>query len=729
MRNTKRQESRFESAEPLPDRPGKDPERDDQLGYASFAENLAQAIARITPTDGLVVALYGPWGSGKSTVLNFVEAYLSKESGTGIPTIVRFNPWWFANREDLIRSFFDQLLGQLASPSLLAKSARSAVRELQPLMDVFVSVTDKVPGNLSLLAKGYRATSQSMKALKNANVAELKIKIGKKLQAASSKILVIVDDIDRLSGAEVRDVFRLIKAVGDFPNVTYLLAFDREAVCRMLEPVQGGTGEEYLGKIVQIPFELGTPDRAALHQMLFKRLNAITEATPEALFDQNRWRMLFSESLGRLPKTPRDVVRFTNVLALTYGPVREEVNAIDFIAIEAIRVFLPEVYEVISRNPDMFCEPSWRSIMQSSGERFKKFHDAWFEALTGDGSIKEEYREPLREMLCILFPRVDKIWSDPLSRRTSGQNNTAERFIRDSDAFPIYFRLAVPETSISRAEVIALLSLDEDALATTLVARSQENRRDGISRARATLEVLPDFARDLSQSQSTILVRALLRAGDDLLRADRFKGNLIPPQAWLFSGTLRAVLRNISTSDRSAVLSRAIQESEAVGAIAWTVEVLGHEHGKYGTRDGQERDPLVSAEAVSQLEKEAIWKIRSATNSGAILGAAILPNILLNWQRWTANEEVKDWILKVVQNPKALAQMLESLLSEANSNGNVELRIDPESFRKFIDPSLVRDAVKKLVDEPWLKGNEKTAVEMFLRTYAAHETGEDPYPL
>ena len=49
------------------------------MGYASFAKNLADAIARITPTDGLVLALYGPWGSGKSTVLNFVGSYLDRE--------------------------------------------------------------------------------------------------------------------------------------------------------------------------------------------------------------------------------------------------------------------------------------------------------------------------------------------------------------------------------------------------------------------------------------------------------------------------------------------------------------------------------------------------------------------------------------------------------------------------------------------------------------------------
>lgn len=95
---------RFESAEPLPDRAGTDPDRDDQLGYASFSKNLAQAIARITPTDGLVIALYGRWGAGESTVLNFVESYISRENGSGVPTVVRFNPWWFADRDDLIRT-------------------------------------------------------------------------------------------------------------------------------------------------------------------------------------------------------------------------------------------------------------------------------------------------------------------------------------------------------------------------------------------------------------------------------------------------------------------------------------------------------------------------------------------------------------------------------------------------------------------------------------------------
>jgi predicted KAP-like P-loop ATPase len=138
MSGTNGEKPRFESAEPLPDRPGTNPERDDQLGYASFAKNLAQAIARITPTDGLVIALYGPWGSGKSTVLNFVESYLARENDSGIPTVVKFNPWWFADRNDLIRTFFDQLLGQLARHPMV-RSAGRALGGLSPLVQVLVS--------------------------------------------------------------------------------------------------------------------------------------------------------------------------------------------------------------------------------------------------------------------------------------------------------------------------------------------------------------------------------------------------------------------------------------------------------------------------------------------------------------------------------------------------------------------------------------------------------------
>ncbi len=87
------------------DRPGIDP-KDDLFGHAPFAKGLAGSICRYSSSDGLVLALYGPWGSGKSTVLSYVRHYLEQQAECEQPVVVTFNPWWFSGQENLARAFF-----------------------------------------------------------------------------------------------------------------------------------------------------------------------------------------------------------------------------------------------------------------------------------------------------------------------------------------------------------------------------------------------------------------------------------------------------------------------------------------------------------------------------------------------------------------------------------------------------------------------------------------------
>lgn len=78
------------------DRPSSDP-IEDLFGHAPLAESLTNSICRYSGNDGLVLALYGPWGSGKSTVLSYVRHFLEQRTKEEQPTIVTFNPWWFLN--------------------------------------------------------------------------------------------------------------------------------------------------------------------------------------------------------------------------------------------------------------------------------------------------------------------------------------------------------------------------------------------------------------------------------------------------------------------------------------------------------------------------------------------------------------------------------------------------------------------------------------------------------
>ena len=82
------------------DTPQTDP-ANDAFGYAPFAQKIAKAVCNVPNPHGLVMAVHGPWGSGKSSLLNFVKYYLSDLPKDKQPVVIDFNPWWFSNREHL----------------------------------------------------------------------------------------------------------------------------------------------------------------------------------------------------------------------------------------------------------------------------------------------------------------------------------------------------------------------------------------------------------------------------------------------------------------------------------------------------------------------------------------------------------------------------------------------------------------------------------------------------
>ena len=107
------------------------------------------------------------------------------------------------------------------------------------------------------------------------------------------KIIVSIDDIDRLSEEEIIAVFQLVKALADFPNAVYLLAFDYDVVVRALGTVQHGDGQEYLEKVIQVPFEIPAPSMESIHDALFSKLNGILGDIPDNRWDKATWAELF----------------------------------------------------------------------------------------------------------------------------------------------------------------------------------------------------------------------------------------------------------------------------------------------------------------------------------------------------------------------------------------------------------------------------------------------------
>ena len=90
------------------DNPIKNPE-DDVIGRDVDAREFAQNVLEIDPSEGVVVGVLGPWGSGKTSFINLARNELKKKKNP----ILDFNPWMFSGTAQLVESFFIELASQL----------------------------------------------------------------------------------------------------------------------------------------------------------------------------------------------------------------------------------------------------------------------------------------------------------------------------------------------------------------------------------------------------------------------------------------------------------------------------------------------------------------------------------------------------------------------------------------------------------------------------------------
>ena len=195
------------------DRPLNDP-KDDRLGYAPFAKHLAKILCEMVPSENIVISVNGPWGFGKTTLLNFIEYYLRGiEEGKRIE-VIHFNPWWFSGERDLVTSFFQEMTRSLDPKDATKKKIR---KSLADLCEVVGGVP--IPGSKAIGTLGKKINP------KTKSLHELRGEVEKQLLKAKIRFIVVVDDIDRLMVDEIRNLFKVVKAVANLPNIIYILDF------------------------------------------------------------------------------------------------------------------------------------------------------------------------------------------------------------------------------------------------------------------------------------------------------------------------------------------------------------------------------------------------------------------------------------------------------------------------------------------------------------------------
>jgi predicted KAP-like P-loop ATPase len=711
------------AAELSADRPSTDPAQD-LFGHAPFARTLARAIRGYRGSDGIVLALYGPWGSGKSTVLAYVEHELEQGPAAEQPVVVSFNPWWFSGQEHLARAFLGQLQAVLPAKHAGFKALGNKLSEFGGALGGVADLAGAAFG-IPLGGKVIEAGAKLL-ATKPKDVPALKKAVSALLLEEKKRVLVVIDDIDRLAPDEVRQLFTVIKALADFPYITYLLAFDREVAATAISEQTGLPGDRYLEKIIQVPFELPRVDKTTLRQALFTKLDAVMAGTPHGRFDGGHWTNVFHSGLDPLFTVPRDIVRLTNALSVTYPAVVGEVNPVDFIAIECLRVFLPAVYDAVRTSSDEF------TGYKAAGDHVEKqravaFHDAWL------GRIPEGLRGSTKELMQLLFPRLESVWSNMHYSGDSLQQWRRQLRVCVPDVFSAYFRLSLPDGAVSRAELDSVLQLAMDPLAFAGALRKAAKHKSptGISMARGLLERFMDHVTDeLDVGHAQPVISVLLDMGDELLVAtDRIRGDFDFGNESRVTRIAYHLLKKVEPSQRAPLLTYAMERGQAPRCGQYLFGALVEEVEKAAKGDGQS---LVSAADAGHLKNVWCQRVRLLSQQAQFIDHPGLARLLHGWRHWGGDEEAKAWWAQASSTDEGLLKLIAAFASESTSQTfgeyavRIRLRVNPKGLAFYGDVNAMTARVNDLLDAGKVPEAAVPAARQFVLECARMKEGKDP---
>lgn len=477
---------------------------DDKLNRKSFSEYLAKAILSYVNQDNFTISLCGKWGSGKTSIINMVIDSIQKMAPKdNIPLIVKYNPWNYSEKNQLIGQFFNTILSAIGSSpdGKNLKKVGDALEKYSGLMEYtqFIPVVGKffVPlkSALSVLGKNFTEIGKSKESIDN-----LKNNVVEELRKQNQRIIIIIDDIDRLNNEQIRLIFQLVNCVAGFPNMIYILSFDKDVVARALEEEQKCNGEEYLEKIIQVPFDIPEAKISDVQQIFFEYLDDILfNETPCDNFDKEYWGSVFRNCIAPYICTIRDVNRIINVFRFKYGLLHNETNCIDLLAITTLQICAPPLYEWIKNNIGRLTGSFYG--IGISGVDQKKNKEEYINELS---AITNNPQSALCAIQSI-FPKLS--WNTGFYYGTCETEDELRRKqkVACSERAPLFFSLSLDDVKVAKELIVeSINNYDENSLDELC---AQLIKSDNIVQY---LKELKSYCKDIPDDRLQLFIRKML---------------------------------------------------------------------------------------------------------------------------------------------------------------------------------------------------------------------------
>ena len=396
-------------------------EKGDVLGRKEFAAEISKALILYSKrnTEGITVSITGEWGSGKSSLLQYLKNELKESEHKDFIKVIEFNPWIFYKEGNIKEAFMIHFALALkdfeTTRTDIAKKIKNFVSGFRFLKNVNTIAGNVQEGAEKLLE--YFAD--------NGSIVEIKEEIDKALYSSDKKIFILIDDVDRLAQAEILELLQVVSLVMNFSNVYYIIAFDKGIVTNAINKECGNRGADYLEKIIQVDYSVPSIRKEKFETLFFEMLVQMTEDYG-ITFEKSTIKSLWGyHGLSEYFTTVRDLKRFFNSLSFRLPSIANDINVTDFIAIEAIRLFDNEGYNLF-----------YSTYMSNLRKRDVP------ESIFKEDQLKQ-FIQTTSDIIKALFPK---------STIDATRTNTNQKRIYDSDYFERYFSLLRNDGDVSEKE-------------------------------------------------------------------------------------------------------------------------------------------------------------------------------------------------------------------------------------------------------------------------------------
>jgi predicted KAP-like P-loop ATPase len=704
---------------------------EDRFDIDPFAKTLASSIRKLASPEGTVIALNGPWGSGKSSAVNLVLHHLRDAIEANEIAVINFACWWFRGEEELALAFFRELYAGLGA------SVGDRFKRVLPKIGARLLRAGAMVGPGIDLVGGGGAGSVAAGAMnwlsgliqQDDTVEKLHAELANALADQKKRFLIVIDDIDRLGPDEALLIFRLVKSVGRLPNMIYLLVFDRQLAESIVAEKYPTEGPHYLEKIIQAGFDIPEPRQDDLRQELLEILGELC-GSPNPNEDQVRFMNIFYDVVAPEIKIPRDLIRLGNSLAVTWPAVSNDVDRADFIGVEVLRVLRPNVYRALRANKERLCGVR-RSMVERPQQQQREECD---KLLLGSVAVRDQER--LRHALMRLFPPLSAIWSNVVYGEHSMGEWSRERRVCASEHFDSYFRFSIGSDVLPKDEIDQLVARasDREFIARSLREALTVKRPSGATKAALILDELNLHADEVADDKVQPLLTTIFKMADELdVSSDAAKGFSIGDNTLRIHWLLRRLtLERFDLTRRSAVLMAACKTS----ALSWLADFASSVFRDYHPREGKEPEPeskcLATSADAEKLCNQAVLRIRAAAESGELGAHPQLGSLLYRWRDLAGNDgaEVKQWTGAQLSRDDMIVKLAKAFTSHGWSHSVSDTVAKRTTLANIpgveliMDKDRLRARVEELASKGTLPEAKTEIVVEFLEAWRRHDRNE-----